>query len=246
METTDISVVIPVYNSSSSIEELIGRIIKSLKELCSGFEIILVDDCSKDNSLDKLKSLKNKYDQVKIISLKENHGQQAAIKIGIEQAKGDYIVTMDDDLEHQPEDIRLLLEKISQGYDVVYGVYNNENYPLYRKLGSKLVDGFFTYGLGKPKNIRVGSYRIINRKTANKILKDNTPFVYITAITMKYTKNFGNVYVSHRERKYGQSNYNFIKLSKVFLNLFYYYKLVPIFNHGRIYLQNIKHSRDYK
>ena len=153
---------------------------------------------------------------------------------------------MDDDLEHQPEDIRLLLEKISQGYDVVYGVYNNENYPLYRKLGSKLVDGFFTYGLGKPKNIRVGSYRIINRKTVDKILRDNTPFVYITAITMKYTKNFGNVYVSHRERKYGKSNYNFIKLSKVFLNLFYYYKLVPIFNHGRIYLQNIKHSRDYK
>lgn len=241
MDNASVSVVIPVYNSYYSIEEVVCRTIKSLEQINVEHEIILVDDFSKDDSLRKLNELEKKYNRINIIALKENHGQQAAIKIGMGVARGDFIVTMDDDLEQQPEDLKLLINKINAGYDVVYGVYKNEKYPTYRKLGSKLVDLFFTLGLNKPQNIRVGSFRIIKRKIIDEILMDDTPFVYISAIILRITKNIGNVYVNHKDRKYGNSNYNFMKLLKLFMNLFYYYKIA-----GKFPIQNGNRATDIK
>lgn len=225
MKDVRFSVVIPVYNSHHSIEEVVLRIIKTLESLDQTFEIILVDDLSKDNSLEKLKELNERDSRVHVIALQENHGQQGAIKIGMGASKGSFIITMDDDLEHQPEDLPLLISEINKGYDVVYGIPENKKYPFYRKLGSKLVDVFFTVGLNKPRNIKIGSYRMINRKTVDRILSDHTPFVYLTAITLKFTKNIGNVSVQHVERKYGKSNYNFVKLAKLFMKLFFYYRI---------------------
>jgi undecaprenyl-phosphate 4-deoxy-4-formamido-L-arabinose transferase len=244
MDNASVSVVIPVYNSYYSIEEVVCRTIKSLDKINVDYEIILVDDFSKDDSLRKLNELEERFNVINVISLNDNLGQQTAIKIGMGIAKGDLIVTMDDDLEHQPEDLILLINEMYKGYDVVYGVYNNENYPLYRKLGSKLVDLFFTLGLDKPKKIRVGSYRIINRKILDEIVMDDTPFVYISAIILRITKNIGNVYVNHRDRKYGNSNYNLIKLLKLFMNLFYYYKIAGKFSvQSRNPASDINHNR---
>ncbi len=220
----EISIVVPVYNSSRSIEELVKRIIRVLEEKKIKFEIILVDDCSKDDSLRVLEKIKEEDSRVLVLPLEKNQGQQAATKQGMALAKGQAIVTIDDDLEQQPEDIPKLIDELNKGYDVVYGVINRENYPFYRKWGSQLVDLFFTYFLDKPAEIRVGCFRILKRKISDQIIKDQTPFVYITAISLIVTKNIGNVGVSHQDRQYGRSNYNFKKLIKLFFNLFYYYR----------------------
>lgn len=222
--SSDISIVVPVYNSSKSIAKLVQRIVNTLEKEETSFEIILVEDHSKDKSLAVINGLKEKDSRIAVIPLLQNVGQQAAVKIGMMAATGKVVITIDDDLEHQPEDIVLLLAEINRGYDVVYGIPRNKQYSFYRKLGSQLVDLFFTFFLRKPRNMKVGSFRIINRKTVDRICQDKTPFVYITAMTLRVTKNIGNVSVNHQERQFGKSNYDLKKLMKLFLNLFYYYR----------------------
>lgn len=220
--------VIPIYNSAQSIEELVWRIIKVMEKEKINFEIILVDDHSEDNSRQIIKKLKQEDSRVRLNLLKKNSGQQAATKSGMAIAQGNFVVTIDDDLEHQPEDILKLKEELEKGFDVVYGLPDRKSYPFYRSWGSKLVDLFLTVFLDKPAKVGVGSFRILNRKTVDYIVADKTTFVYISAITLNFTKNIGNLVVGHKERKYGQSNYNIKKLTKLFLNLFYYYRKATI------------------
>lgn len=225
MNDINISVIIPVYNSYYSIEEVAQRTIDCLEGAGLNFEIIMVDDFSKDDTLRRLIKMSEKDRRIRTISLDRNHGQQEAIKIGMGYAKGDYIVTMDDDLEHQPEDILLLLNHMEKGYDIVYGLPRNKKYPLYRKCGSKVVDLFFTICFNKPHSIKVSSFRVLNRKICDRIIEDRTPFVYISAISLKYTMNIGNIGIQHMDRKYGSSNYDVVKLTKLFLKLLYFYKI---------------------
>ncbi|MFZ7131694.1 MAG: glycosyltransferase family 2 protein [Eubacteriales bacterium] len=223
MNNLDISVVIPVFNSCHSIEEVVLRLIHTLEGEQKTFEIILVDDLSGDDSLIVLNELKEMDRRITVLPLDQNYGQQKALVYGMQLAKGEYIITMDDDLEHQPEDIVLLIREIIKGFDVVYGIHQNKNYAYYRKWGSKLVDIFFTRCFHKPKHIKVSSFRIIRRSIVDKILQDKTPFVYITAIILRTTENIGNIYVRIGLRRYGKSNYNFFKLIKLFIRLFLFY-----------------------
>lgn len=221
---TNISIVIPVYNSQQSIYELFQNITNFLVKTSNNFEIIFVDDNSKDNSFNIMKNIYYSNSNIKCIKLKNNHGQQNAILCGMRHAKYDYIVTMDDDLQHNPKYILDLLYEIKKGFDVVYGYAKQpKQYPFYRNLGSTLRDLLFEMILHKPKNIQISSFRIMRRELLNKITKETSSFVYISAITLKYTKNIGNVIISHNYRKYGNSNYTITKLFKLFLNIYIYY-----------------------
>lgn len=241
MKEVQYSVVIPVYNSGNSIEEVVHRIIHIFDTNNLIFEIILVDDCSKDNSLEKLNELSVMDGRIKLISLKYNSGQQKATVEGIKLAFGKFIITMDDDLEHTPEDIILLINEINKGYDVVYGIVHRKKYPVYRKAGSRLVDLFFNVFMKKPKNIRVSSFRIIRKEITDILIKDNTPYIYISAMLYKITRNMGNVEVKAGMRKYGISNYNKFKLIKLFFKLVYYYG----FNNNKITADNRRNTCDY-
>lgn len=217
------SVVIPVYNSEDSLDELYDRLSQVLNNIFIEYEIILVDDYSTDNSFLKMKEIYNKNKNIKIIKLKKNFGQQNAIKCGFEFATNDYVITMDDDLQHQPEEIIKIMEKMDEGYDVVYGIAQKKEHNILRNFGSKMTNFLFDFICHKPKDIRVSSFRCIKKDILEEIKKNKTPFVYITAITLKITRNIGNVYVEHKPRKYGSSNYNYIKLIKLFAKLYIYY-----------------------
>lgn len=229
---SSISVIIPVYNSRNSLDELYCRLSTSLKKISNKYEIILVDDASIDNSYDKMLDLHNKDNQVKAIRLDGNFGQQNAIMCGFYYAKGEYIITLDDDLQHRPEHIENLINKLDKGYDVVYGIAEKKQHSFYRNLGSKMTNYLFNKICSKPKDIRVSSFRVIRRNIISEIIKNDSSFVYISAIILKITKNIGNVYIKHDARKYGNSNYNFIKLLKQFIKLYVYYsdsRFVKIF-----------------
>jgi glycosyltransferase involved in cell wall biosynthesis len=224
-----ISVVVPVYNSENSLEQFYKVLSKELKKLCNDYEIIMVDDGSQDNSYEKLEKLHNIDHRVRVIQLDGNFGQQNALMCGFHYSTGEYVVTLDDDLQHPPEEISKLKKKIDEGYDVVYGIPIIKQHSGYRKIGSKMTDYVFNRICLKPKNIKISSFRIIRKNIINEIIKDNTSFVYISAITFKNTSNISNVFVKHNERKYGKSNYNFYKLLKLFAKLYLYYSKHNIF-----------------
>ncbi|HWQ31141.1 MAG TPA: glycosyltransferase family 2 protein [Negativicutes bacterium] len=214
-----VSVIIPVYNSESSLRELYERLESVLKSIADEYEIIMVDDGSRDNSYGEMKRLYQKGGALRIIGLEGNFGQQNAIMCGLRHAAGDYIVTMDDDLQNPPVEIPKLLEGLASGYDVVYGIPAERKQYGLRNAGTILTDLFFTLVCRKPWNVRVGSFRAMKRGLAGKIIDEGRPFVYITAITLKHTRNIGNVEVMHEERKYGSSNYSFRKLVSLFWRL---------------------------
>ncbi len=226
-----ISVVIPVYNSRKSLDELYNRLSSILKLICYEYEIILVDDGSIDDSFSKIKELHYRDNSVKAISLDGNYGQQNAIKCGFEFASGEYIITLDDDLQHNPEDIERLIKKLDKGYDIVYGIALNKQHSFFRNIGSKLTNYLFNRICNKPKDVKVSSFRVIKTDLLDEIKEDKTSFVYITAISLKITRNIGNIYINHEARKYGTSNYNFKKLVGLFLKLYIYYSDSRIFKY---------------
>src|SRR3989344_6135073 len=122
---TEFSVVIPVYNSEKSLFELYKRITKVMQKQNKSYEIIFIDDCSLDESWKILQNLHKKDKRVKVIQLTKNFGQHNAIICGFSFTKGNYVITMDDDLQHPPEEIPSLIKKINEGYSVVYGQYKD-------------------------------------------------------------------------------------------------------------------------
>lgn len=228
----EISVVIPVYNSEKSLDELYGRLKSALSLLSEDYEILLVDDGSKDLSYVRMKELHNRDSRFKIIGLDGNFGQQNAIMCGLHHTSGKYIVTMDDDMQHPPEEIGRLISKLKDGYDVVYGIPGQKKHSKIRNAGSKMTNYLFNKICHKPKDIRVSSFRVMTGDIVQKVVKDKTSFVYISAILLKNDAKVGNVIVMHDERKQGESNYSLIKLIKLYIKLYLYYspaffKLLP-------------------
>ncbi|MEL7564133.1 MAG: glycosyltransferase family 2 protein [Dehalobacterium sp.] len=214
-----LSVVIPVYNSEKTLEEIFNRLSRVLPRLCPYYELIFVDDGSKDKSFDKLKELHQKDQRVKGIQLTQNFGQQHALMCGLNYTQGDLVITMDDDLQHPPEEIGKLVTKIRMGYDVVYGIPKFKNHHKHRNASSELVNLVFSLLFFKPLGIRIGSFRILKKSIVKRIILEKRPFVYVSALTFQHTRNVANVLVNHEGRKYGSSNYNLIKLMAVFLNI---------------------------
>lgn len=217
----DISVVIPVYNGSKSIREVVERTLALGPN--PSVEVILVEDASRDDSRKVLEALQREDERIRCIFHETNQGQQSSLKEGCAIARGKAVVTMDDDLQQDPEDILPLWETWKKGFQVVYGLPQRAGYPVHRALGSRMVDGFFTGFMNKPKEVKVGSFRILDRNTVDYIVQRNPKFVYITALTLEYTRSMTNVPVAYKPRPYGASNYNWRSLIKLFVQLFVHY-----------------------
>ncbi len=221
-----ISVVVPVYNSKKTIQALCKKLNTSLKNIgIKDFEIILVDDGSKDDSYKKMKELYNSSLNINIIKLAGNFGQQNALMCGLRHAKGDLVVTLDDDLQNPPEEIEKLVAKINEGYDVVFGVPYEKKHPVFRNLGTKLISRLFNKICNKPKAIEVSSFRLIRKSIVEKMIKDKRSFVYLAPIILNITQNVSTVFVRHEVRKEGKSNYSYFKLCMLVGKLFLYYSL---------------------
>ncbi len=216
-----LSIVVPVFNTVKSLDELVLRVEETLKnvECIKDYEFILVNDGSSNSTTWKqMKRLSSKKPNVISISLMRNFGQQAATMCGIREAKGDYILTMDDDLQHPPEEISKLLEM--RDHDVVIGQFSNKKHSFQKRLFSRIKGYFDRIILGKPKGIQLSPFRLINRKTIDGILMlDSTPYPFLPAMMLYVTKDLVGVEVNHSPRKEGQTGYTFNKMIKMFSNL---------------------------
>lgn len=214
------SVVIPVYNTEHSLSELAKRLRSVfVEEIGSTYEVIFVDDNSPNkNTWKMLQGLAKDDSNVRIIRLMRNFGQQSATICGIDNAKGDYVITMDDDLQHLPEDIPALISK--RDHDIVIGQFNKRNHSLSKILFSKIKGFFDTIVLGKPLHIQLSPYRLINRATIDGMKNlFSTPYPFIPAMMFYVTKDIVGVEVNHAARHDGKTGYSFFKLIKLFSNL---------------------------
>ena len=240
MMYSGVSVVVPVYNSEGSIGELYCRLEKVLSSITGKFEIIMIDDGSSDDSFKEMGKLLSGGKAVSIIRLEENFGQQNATMCGLRHASGDYVITIDDDLQNPPEEIPKLLAGLEKGFDVVYGIPEKRKQSRARTIGTVMTDVFFTIICTKPWNVRVSSFRAMKRQVVMKIIEEKSSFVYITAITLKHTRNMGNAVVSHDSRKYGSSNYSLRKLISLYCRLVVNYScLSAVFKTGSVAPQYI-------
>jgi undecaprenyl-phosphate 4-deoxy-4-formamido-L-arabinose transferase len=215
----NVSVVVPVYNGEKSLNELNKRLIDSLKK---DFEIIYVDDYSKDNSKQVIKKLSKNYNQVKYIFFDENYGQQAAIFAGLKKSIGNIVITIDDDLQHPPEDIQILISELKE-HEGIFAFPVEKPHSKFRKMGSYFTDRLFNFILKKDKDINISSFRAIRRELVDRMIKHEKHFIYISALMMIESDKLKTIYNEQLHRKYGNSNYNFKKLVRLYLNIIIYY-----------------------
>lgn len=222
------SVVIPVFNSEKSLKELCERIKRVFTDIQETYEIIMVDDGSRDNSWDVMCDLHKQDSNIRIIQLMKNFGQQNALMCGFTHSNGKFIITMDDDMQNPPEEIPVLIGKMSEGYDVVIGVQKEKQDTLVKKMGSSFIGWLHTKIFDKPKHIRLSSFRIMTNVLVKEIAITKTPYPFFSGIMLSLTDRIGNVTVEHKKRKYGKSNYTFSKLIKLAFNLFINYTSLPL------------------
>lgn len=222
------SIVIPVYNSSSTLAELYARIETVFNKNGTSFEVIFVEDGSYDNSWDAIQKLKSSHPEiVKGIRFSKNYGQHNALLCGFRFAKGDWVITMDDDLQTPPEEINKLIKKINEtGADLVYGTYENKQHSLIRNTGSRFIKKLAPYASG---NTNEGSsFRIIKKEIVNQIRTYNQVFVFIDEVIFWHTSNISSTPVEHHQRKEGKSGYSFKKLIGLTVNLIINYSNLPL------------------
>lgn len=226
-----LSIVIPVYNSSKTIERVIIEIESAISKINASynFEIILVNDYSRDNSLDICKAISEKKPYVRVLGLSRNFGQHNAIMAGLSVVKGDYVICMDDDLQTPAYEIKTLINALEENkLDVVYGRYAVKKHSKFRNIGSTINYLMTTTLIEQPKELQVTSLFIMKRFVVEEIIKYESPYPYLSGLIFRVTKNVGNVIVEHRERKEGKSNYTFSKLVKLWVNGFTNFSVKPL------------------
>lgn len=214
------SVVIPVYNSEPILQDLVIRLQAALVENCSQFELLLVNDGSFDKSWEKIQNLSTQYHFIKGINLMRNYGQHNALLCGIREAQGDVIITMDDDLQHPPEEISKLLQKWMEGYDVVYGYPAKLPHSFWRNLFSRLTKKTLAVVMGIKSVNEISAFRAFSTDLRKAFSSYQSPNVIIDVLLSWGTRNFISVKVNENPRVIGKSNYDFFKLaSQAFLIL---------------------------
>jgi len=213
-----ISVVSPVYESVDSIQELTDRIVQIFKKLDISYEIILVNDGSKDNSWEKIVQVAQNDARIKGINLSRNFGQHYAIHAGLAHTNGEWIVVMDCDLQDQPEEIEHLINKSKEGYDIVYAVRKDRNDSSIKKLSSKFFYSIFNSLADVKHNSDVANFGIYNQRVIKAILSMNDHIKYFPAMTRWVGFNSSSIYVDHQARFLGESSYNVKSLVRLASN----------------------------
>lgn len=225
-----LSFVIPCYNSEKTVGHVVAEIDEAFLE--NGkyeYEVILVNDASpRDDTLGTIKRLAVENPRVTAVGLSKNFGQDSALMAGYSLAKGDYIISLDDDGQNPAKEAWKLLEKLEEGWDVVFGRYVHKKHSLFKNFGSSINDKMAQILLNKPKDLRLCSYFAMDRFVVDEMQKDRNSFPYIWGLILRTTDRITNVYIEHRVREEGKSNFTLIKCLKVWMNGFIAFSVKPL------------------
>lgn len=226
-----ISFVIPVYNSENTIENVVNRILATIKtfENQYNFEIILVNDGSKDKSYSVCQDIGKKEPQIKTYNLTRNFGQACAIMAGLNLAEGDYIICLDDDLQTPPEEFPKLLDVlIEKNYDLVYGFYIQKQHSRFRNFGAYINQKMQNMVLQTPHNLHSSSYFVTRKNIVKTVVQYNQPYPYLPGLFFRVTKNICSIPINHEIRKDGKSGYTIKKLLKLWSDGFINFSFSPL------------------
>lgn len=224
----DLSVVIPVYNSEASLGELVERIGAVLESTGWAAEIVLVNDGSRDGSWAAIERASRRDGRVLGINLMRNYGQHSALLCGIRRARGRVVVTMDDDLQHRPEDMPVLVGALEGGYDVVYGSPVEERHGLMRDLASRLTKLALSSAMGSRAASKASAFRAFRTGLRGAFKDYHGPLVSIDVLLTWATTRFTAVEVRHEGRLYGESNYTLTKLVVHAMNMMTGFSVMPL------------------
>jgi undecaprenyl-phosphate 4-deoxy-4-formamido-L-arabinose transferase len=222
-----LSVVIPVYRSEATLPELYRRLVQALEPVTTAFEIIFVEDDGGDDSWQLITQIAFADSRVRGIRLSRNFGQHAATICGLGQARGQWVATLDDDLEQEPEYLPKLYEKALEGHDLVYGVYPERTHSAWRNITSQLARWMFSKAIPS-LNYAYTSYRLIRGDIARALTQFDSPFPFVDGYLSWLTRRYATVEVLHGARTSGRSNYTFRKLLAHTLNIFVTFSDLPL------------------
>jgi undecaprenyl-phosphate 4-deoxy-4-formamido-L-arabinose transferase len=228
LNTYALSIVIPVYRGAASI----GTLVDALAELQipGGHEVILVNDGSPDNSGEVCRQLASRTDlPVTFLNLSRNYGEHNAVMAGLRHTRGEYVITMDDDLQNPiSEVVRLFEHARAGGWDVVYTYYAEKKHAAWRNLGSRFANKVADILLDKPRGLYLSSFRCISAFVARSVTLYEGPFPYVDGLILQTTQHIDRIPVEHVARANGQSNYTLRRLVRLWLNLFVNFSAMPL------------------
>lgn len=222
------SVVIPVYNSASIVGSTIDACLDTFRAIGDPFEILLVNDGSSDRSWEVLCNRVARHRELIAIDLLQNRGQHTALLCGLRHASGEWIITLDDDLQNPPQECQQLISKAEQGHDLVFGRFHTKRHSLIRRLGSRVVDAINTRVFRKPAEIVLTNFRIIHRRVVERMLSYRTLEPYINGLAVMHAQRPANVLVAHEERRSGESGYDAAKLGELLGRILFNYSALPL------------------
>ena len=224
-----VSFVIPCYRSALTIGNVVKEIQETMKNLTQySYEIILVNDCSPDDTFEVIASLCKENKNICGVDLAKNFGQHGALMAGFHQVTGDILVCLDDDGQTPADEVGKLLAEIENGQDVVYASYAHKKHSLFRNFGSWMNEKMAQFLLGKPKELFVSSYFAARRFIVDEMLRYENAYPYVIGLVLRSTKRIVNVPVQHREREIGTSGYTLGKLLGLWFNGFTAFSTKPL------------------
>ncbi len=224
------SVIIPCYKSAATIRGVVEETMQVFEELDLGqAEFVLVDDCSPDEgaTVRELRKLVEEYPCVRAVELAKNSGQHNAQMAALNYAKGDFIISMDDDGQTSPTQLPKLLDEIGKGYDIVYAYYPHKEHSGGRNLGSRFNQWSMSVLIGKPKDMKTSSFWVIRRFVRDYAIQYQSSYTHIQGVFLRVTRNISSVPVEHFKRQVGQSGYTFKKLVQLWANIIGF-SIVPL------------------
>ncbi len=215
------SFVIPCYNSSESIRHVVELTMEEMEKMNGReFEFVLVNDYSSSTkTMPVLKKLAEEYPCVTVLNLAKNAGQHNAIMAGLNYAKGDILIGMDDDMQTHPSQLPYLFEELEKGYDIVYGYYPEKKHSAFRNFGSWVNYISVRILIGKPKELKTSSYWVARKFVRDSVIEYQAPYAYIQGLFLRTTRNISCIPIQHFQREEGESNYTFKRLLKLWSNI---------------------------
>ncbi len=224
-----ISFVIPCYKSAQTIRGVVEELTNTMEDLAGyEYEVILVNDCSPDETFSVIRQLCEENSRIKGINLARNFGQHAALMAGFRYVKGDIVICLDDDGQTPANEAGKLIAGLEAGADVVYAKYEHKQHSWFRNFGSKLNELMTRVMLGKPKKLYVSSYFAARRFVIEEVMRYENAYPYVIGLVLRTTKNITNVTVTHREREIGTSGYTLSKLISLWVNGFTSFSVKPL------------------
>lgn len=228
LQSLKFSAIIPVFNSEALIAETIDRTVAFFENAQLRYELILINDGSTDRSWEIVWQKAQANPHIVAIDLLRNYGQHTAVFCGLQHSTGDYVITLDDDLQNPPEEIIHLIHKILEGYDVVFGQFHQKQHASYRRLGSRLIALINRRVFHQPPDLVLTNFRIIRREVVERIRNYQTGYPYISGLVLMFSNRRANVMVEHHPRRVGKSNYNLFRIAALVTRILFNYSAFPL------------------